>query len=67
MGQHVSLKPALTGGWRVIHLATLPQTHKHLRNTDRQASQNKKRLQREKIVNKQNIEQRIKTPAERPF
>lgn len=32
VGQHVSLQPTLTGGRRVIHLATLPQTNKHLEN-----------------------------------
>jgi len=35
VGQHVPLQPALAGGRRVVHLAALPQTHKHL--CDRQA------------------------------
>lgn len=30
VGQHVSLQPALAGGWRVVDFAALPQTHKHL-------------------------------------
>lgn len=30
VGQHVSLEPALAGGWGVIHFTSLPQTHKHL-------------------------------------
>lgn len=33
VGQHVSLQPALTGGRCVVHFATLPQTHKHLADT----------------------------------
>lgn len=30
VGQHVSLEPALAGGWGVIHFTSLPQAHKHL-------------------------------------
>lgn len=34
VGQHVSLEPALAGGWGVVHFTSLPQAHKHLEDEE---------------------------------